>query len=115
MLTFGLITPYMVLPIGFGGIFLNNILLKNLNDNGLHVSASQVPTAMLLPGLGMLFGLLLALFLATASHDAITRGVFYRPNRSINASTYVPSGLPCWRSSPRSAYSWRQTPSYSVP
>ena len=51
-----------MLPIGFGGIFLNNILLKNLNDNGLHVSASQVPTAMLLPGLGMLFGLLLALF-----------------------------------------------------
>ncbi len=28
ILTFGLITPYMVLPIGFGGIFLNNILLK---------------------------------------------------------------------------------------
>ena len=28
ILTFGLVTPYMVLPIGFGGIFLNNILLK---------------------------------------------------------------------------------------
>lgn len=34
VLTFGLITPYMVLPVGFGGIFLNNILLKNLHDNG---------------------------------------------------------------------------------
>ncbi|NAX37706.1 sodium:proton antiporter, partial [Vibrio sp. V27_P1S3P104] len=53
VLTFGLITPYMILPIGFGGIFLNNILLKNLRDNGLeHVTASQVPIAMLLPGLG---------------------------------------------------------------
>ncbi len=62
-LTFGLITPYMVLPVGFGGIFLNNILLKNLHDNGLeNVTASQVPMAMLLPGLGMVFGLLVAIF-----------------------------------------------------
>ncbi|WP_413475984.1 Na+/H+ antiporter family protein [Hafnia paralvei] len=62
VLTFGLITPYMVLPIGFGGIFLNNILLKNLNGNGLNVTASQVPHAMLLPGLGMVVGLLIAVF-----------------------------------------------------
>lgn len=63
VLTFGLVTPYMVLPIGFGGIFLNNILLKNLHDNGLpDVVASQVPTAMMLPGLGMIFGLLVAVF-----------------------------------------------------
>lgn len=61
VLTFGLVTPYMVLPIGFGGIFLNNILLKNLHDNGLpDVVASQVPTAMMLPGLGMICGLLMA-------------------------------------------------------
>jgi uncharacterized membrane protein len=52
----------MVLPIGFGGIFLNNILLKNLHDNGLQVTASQVPTAMILPALGMLTGLLIAVF-----------------------------------------------------
>ncbi|MEK6213556.1 MAG: Na+/H+ antiporter family protein, partial [Vibrio fluvialis] len=63
VLTFGLITPYMVLPVGFGGIFLNNILLKNLHDNGLeNVTASQVPMAMLQPGLGMVFGLLVAIF-----------------------------------------------------
>ncbi|PKH04022.1 sodium:proton antiporter [Psychromonas sp. MB-3u-54] len=64
ILTFGLITPYMVLPIGFGGIFLNNILLKNLHDNGLQVTASQVPTAMILPALGMLTGLLIAVFIS---------------------------------------------------
>ena len=63
-LTFGLITPYMVLPIGFGGIFLNNILLKNLHDNGLEIIASQVPHAMLLPALGMLSGLLIAVFIS---------------------------------------------------
>ncbi|EGU61243.1 hypothetical protein VINI7043_00382 [Vibrio nigripulchritudo ATCC 27043] len=64
VLTFGLITPYMVLPVGFGGIFLNNILLKNLHDNGLEVVASQVPVAMLLPAAGMIFGLLMAIFVS---------------------------------------------------
>lgn len=63
ILTFGLITPYMVLPIGFGGIFLKDILLKNLQGNGLvNVTASQIPTAMLLPGAGMVVGLFIAVF-----------------------------------------------------
>ena len=63
VLTFGLITPYMVLPVGFGGIFLNNILLKNLRENGLeNITASQVPMAMLLPAIGMITGLLIAVF-----------------------------------------------------
>jgi predicted histidine transporter YuiF (NhaC family) len=62
VLAFGLITPYMVLPIGFGGIFLHNILLKNLHANGLEATASQVPTAMILPALGMVTGLLIAVF-----------------------------------------------------
>ncbi|PKF62762.1 sodium:proton antiporter [Psychromonas sp. psych-6C06] len=64
ILTFGLITPYMVLPVGFGGIFLHNILLKNLHDNGLQATAAQVPTAMILPALGMLTGLLIAVFIS---------------------------------------------------
>jgi len=64
VLTFGLITPYMVLPIGFGGIFLHNILLKNLHDNGLQATAAQVPTAMILPALGMVTGLLIAVFIS---------------------------------------------------
>lgn len=64
ILTFGLVTPYMLLPVGFGGIFLNNILLKNLHDNGLDVTASQVPSAMILPAVGMLVGLLTAVFIS---------------------------------------------------
>lgn len=64
ILTFGLVTPYMVLPIGFGGIFLNNILLKSLHDNGLNVSASEVPSAMILPAMGMVTGLLIAVFIS---------------------------------------------------
>ncbi|USD66093.1 Na+/H+ antiporter family protein [Vibrio sp. SCSIO 43136] len=64
VLTFGLVTPYMVLPVGFGGIFLNNILLENLHANGLEVNASQVPMAMLLPAAGMIFGLMMAMFIS---------------------------------------------------
>ena len=32
VLTFGLITPYMFLPVGFGGIYLNEILLAGLKE-----------------------------------------------------------------------------------
>jgi len=60
VLTFGLTATYMFLPIGFGGIFLNNILLKNLNDNGANVVAEQLMTAMALPVLGMAIGLIIA-------------------------------------------------------
>lgn len=62
VLTFGLITPYMFLPVGFGGIFLNDILLANLTESGADVTGVNVMTAMGLPALGMLFGLLVAIF-----------------------------------------------------
>ncbi|MFV8572227.1 Na+/H+ antiporter family protein [Marinobacter sp. SBS5] len=61
-LTFGLITPYMFLPVGFGGIYLNEILLANVADNGVDASELNVMSAMALPALGMLVGLLIAVF-----------------------------------------------------
>ncbi len=60
VITFGLITTYMILPVGFGGIFLNDILLHNLTINGLEATANQIPKAMLIPGVGMLVGLIVA-------------------------------------------------------
>jgi len=62
ILTFGLITPYMFLPFGFGRIYLNEVLIGNLNNNGLAVSADLAPRAMLIPALGMVAGLLTAVF-----------------------------------------------------
>ena len=62
ILTFGLITPYMVLPAGFGRIYLNEILIGGLNSNGLKVTAAMAPEAMLIPALGMVAGLLIAIF-----------------------------------------------------
>ena len=64
VLTFGLITPYMVLPVGFGEIFLKQILLGNVAKSGLDVTGLDVSQAMLIPALGMLAGLLIALFVS---------------------------------------------------
>lgn len=91
VLTFGLITPYMVLPIGFGGIFLNDILLKNLNNNGLNVTSSQVPHAMLLPGLGMVFGLLLAIFVSYRKprHYSISKTLDAMPEQKAINMRYI--------------------------
>lgn len=66
VITFGITAPYMLLPVGFGAIFLNDILLGNLNasgaDLGLHIEAAQVPLAMAIPIGGMALGLLVAVF-----------------------------------------------------
>ncbi|MBP5981236.1 MAG: TRAP transporter large permease subunit [Halomonas sp.] len=65
-LTFGLTAPYMLLPVGFGAIFLNDILLANLNSAGaplgLEITRAMVPMAMAIPVGGMAIGLLVALF-----------------------------------------------------
>lgn len=62
VLTFGLTATYMLLPIGFGGIFLNDILFKNLVDNGLSIGIEQMPFIMAIPVFGMFCGLLVAFF-----------------------------------------------------
>ncbi|MGA1939364.1 Na+/H+ antiporter family protein [Arcobacter sp. YIC-310] len=62
VITFGLVGTYMLLPVGFGGIFLNEILLKNLLDSGIEASRAQLPIAMSIPVFGMFIGLLVAIF-----------------------------------------------------
>ncbi|MBQ4832420.1 TRAP transporter large permease subunit [Pseudoalteromonas sp. MMG010] len=74
ILTFGLATSYMVLPYGFGGIYLYSILHKNLIDNGLAIVNNQVPLAMIIPAIGMFIGLLIAVFIS------------YRKPRTYNKS-----------------------------
>jgi len=62
VLAFGLITPYMFLPVGFGNIFLNEILLANVAKSGVDVTGIKVTQAMLIPAIGMLAGLLMAFY-----------------------------------------------------
>ena len=68
VLCFGLTAPYLLLPIGFGGIYLETILLGNLRASGLtDIASHQVPLAMAIPVAGMLCGLLVAMFFSYAA------------------------------------------------
>ena len=64
ILTFGLITPYMFMPFGFGQIYLNEILIKGICSSGLQVTSDMAPKAMFIPALGMVAGLLIAVFIS---------------------------------------------------
>ena len=60
-LTFGLKAPYVSASVGFGLIF-HNILAKEISQNGLETSLTQISSVMWLGGLSMLIGLFLAIF-----------------------------------------------------
>ena len=62
LLTFGLTATYMLVPVGFGNIYLIQILGGNLQRNGLDIDLSLMPSAMMIPVSGMFLGLLFALF-----------------------------------------------------
>ncbi len=62
IMTFGLVTTYMYLPYGFGNVFLNQILLANIDKAGLDTSGINVMSAMGIPALGMVAGLIIAFF-----------------------------------------------------
>lgn len=62
-LTFGLKAPYVMLPVGFGLIF-HNIIRDALIDNGMEVVTGMVWKSMLLPGIGMIIGLFIAVLIS---------------------------------------------------
>ncbi|MGP5553835.1 Na+/H+ antiporter family protein [Psychrobacter celer] len=64
LLTFGLVTTYMFIPYGFGDIYLNQIMLKNVGEAGIDISDISVTKAMAIPATGMLVGLLTAIFIS---------------------------------------------------
>ena len=67
VLTFGLTATYMLLPVGFGKIFIESILVKNINQVGaslgLQTRVGEVSLAMAIPVTGMILGLLTAIFI----------------------------------------------------
>jgi len=60
-LAFGLKTPYIVLPVGFGLIF-QNLIADNMVQNGVNVTLQEIWKPLIILGLGMLCGLIIALF-----------------------------------------------------
>ncbi|MHA6252671.1 Na+/H+ antiporter family protein [Oceanobacillus sp. CAU 1775] len=61
-LTFGLKAPYLMIPAGFGLIF-HGIIVDGLAENGVILTVKDTALAMLIPGLGMVVGLLIAVFI----------------------------------------------------
>ena len=70
-LAFGLKTPYIVLPAGFGLIF-QGLIADNLTQNGLNVVRDDIWKSVWILGVGMICGLLYSLFIS------------YRKNREYN-------------------------------
>ncbi|MFC5713217.1 Na+/H+ antiporter family protein [Thalassorhabdus alkalitolerans] len=61
-LTFGLKAPYVMLPLGYGFIF-HNIISTEMSANGMELAVGEIWRAMLAPGIGMIVGLLIAVFI----------------------------------------------------
>ena len=62
-LAFGLVTPYIVFPAGFGLIF-QRLLADNMTSNGMKVSVTDVWQSVWILGLGLFCGLLWAVFIS---------------------------------------------------
>ncbi|MGB6129724.1 MAG: Na+/H+ antiporter family protein [Psychrilyobacter sp.] len=62
-LTFGLKTPYIALPVGFGLIF-HGIIADQMTANGMEISKSIIWKGMMFPALGMVVGVLVAIFIS---------------------------------------------------
>ncbi|ANU24664.1 Na+/H+ antiporter family protein [Planococcus donghaensis] len=61
VLTFGLTAPYILLPYGFGLIF-HEIVFTQMELAGLTIDMADIPKAMAIPVLGLLVGLIIAVF-----------------------------------------------------
>jgi putative amino acid transporter len=61
-LTFGLKAPYVMIPAGFGLIF-HGIIYDGMVQNGASITREAVSLSMIIPGLGMVLGLLVAIFI----------------------------------------------------
>ena len=83
VLTFGLTATYMLLPVGFGKIFIESVLVKNINNVGaslgLQTTVGEVSLAMMIPVIGMILGLLTAVFIT------------YRKPREYSVTTAEPT------------------------
>ncbi len=65
VLTFGLVTTYFFVPVGFGNIYMNDILRNNIVEAGMpEANTVSVMQAMAIPALGMLVGVLFAIFVS---------------------------------------------------
>ena len=77
-LTFGLEAPYIMIPVGYGLIF-QQIIQENMKLSGQAIELGDVSLAMLVPGLGMIVGLIVSIFIT------------YRKPRDLHVKGYEPA------------------------
>ena len=92
LLTFGLVGTYMLVPVGFGAIFLNDILGHNINTfgkpYGFEITYDQIPAAMAIPVSGMFVGLLMAMFISYRK-PRLYKDIHVEQQQSISAELGV--------------------------
>lgn len=81
-LTFGLKAPYVMIPVGFGLIF-HTTIIDSMAQNGLEVTTRETTLGMLLPGIGMIVGLLIAIFITYRKDRDPVRGAGGVPAQSM--------------------------------
>lgn len=85
-ITFGIVTTYMFLPIGFGRIYLHDILYANIEKAGMDLSGVNPVAAMAIPAASMLAGLILSFFSYRAPREYEAAASEYtRPVERIEA------------------------------
>ncbi len=82
--TFGIVTAYMFLPIGFGRIYLHDILFANIEKAGMNLDGVNPTVAMAIPALSMLVGLILSLVVYSKPREyAPAASEYTRPVENI--------------------------------
>lgn len=74
-LTFGLKTPYIMIPAGFGLIF-HRIIADQMVQNGMPIEISEIWRALFIPGLGMVLGLFVAVLISYRKQREYTQTAY---------------------------------------
>ncbi|MEH7385680.1 Na+/H+ antiporter NhaC family protein [Bacillus sp. JJ1521] len=82
-LTFGLKFNYLVIPAGYGLIF-HGIVATEMTINGMPISVGQIPIAMLIPSLGMIVGVIIAILFSYRKHRNYKDTEIVTKNELIN-------------------------------
>lgn len=92
VLAFGLKMPYIVIPAGFGLIF-QNLIAENMVQNGMMMAKTDVWKSTWILGLGMFFGLLVALFISYKKpreyNDDVVSGEVNETSEKLNYKHYI--------------------------
>ena len=80
-LTFGLKAPYMLIPAGFGLIF-HGIIVESMAEGGIELTVNQTALSMIIPGIGMVVGLLIAIFITYRRDRVVNPNVDFSEDKS---------------------------------